>query len=672
MTAGQKKPEAQWTTDERKAANLDQRLKSIIMSVLPDDQMNSVINCLTAKSTWDDLILYHEGPYDVKESKAMDLKLCYNTLKFKEDNIYEAEKSKSLVSTTSLSTVFFSTSIVQNFQDSPDDEEDTRSSHEYLKDLEEECQEKALLAKSKRFFKKGTQRFSAKAADQTECHKCGKKGHFARDYWSKTSVPLYQSPFQPKLLHSFENKPERRNTKDFEAKYNKVKAKLALLSSNASAPSSFSSKNKVSLLNHMIRMKKMYHQMMKKLKSKLSWHLLTKEEFLLAKKVLETCINEQIPSQKKKILGISQLTEDTSSFESKDLVFVKSLADNSDMSITSSTLHKSSKTEDSTLPNHNTVEVPSNKSQRNTTAPLAVVSDSPTYDYDSADESSVCSTPFLPPKKLDGAEPSSGPKTVKSILKSKSTFKAETLKAPASKLKNVNVEDDPPLAMVMKELNELKLKISKNKSSYSRNKNTQQVPLNALQNKYKTQFKMNCELCGQNNHLSENCYEVLFCKKCKRTNHRTCDHAEFMSSIHTNQHHIGQGESSLRSRPSRPLISFPSCIHYGYNNHHSDDCLYYPTCEIYGSYDHNTHDHNMIISQRRGINPRNPQHVTKIYETYGSNVHTTSDHNDIERFRKRETSHAKKVETSNTLRSKTPTKGGILGKNYHPNRVRAL
>ncbi|GJS38340.1 hypothetical protein Tco_0563383 [Tanacetum coccineum] len=157
MAAGQRNPEAQWTTDERKAANLDQRLKSLIMSVLPDDQMNS------------------------------------------------------------------------DFQDSPDDEEDTRSSHEYLNDLEEEYQAKALLAKSKRFFKKGTQRFSsAKATNQTKCHKCGKKGML------NTTLPSLSS----------ENKLEMRNTKDFEAKYNKVKAKLALLSSSASAPSSFSSKNK--------------------------------------------------------------------------------------------------------------------------------------------------------------------------------------------------------------------------------------------------------------------------------------------------------------------------------------------------------------------------------------------------------------------------------------------
>ncbi|GKB33697.1 hypothetical protein Tco_0873098 [Tanacetum coccineum] len=203
MVAGQRKPEGQWT--------VDQRLKSLFMFVLPDDQINSVINCLSAKSTWDDLILYYEGPYNVKESRVMDLKLCYNTFKFKEsesltqtftrykalmnelvndginlskleinigfinglpkkwlsfcqslrntnhvkdselaslfgklkyeenliDSIYETKKNKSLVSTTPLSTAFISTSNVQDFQDSLDDEEDTRSSHEYLNDLEE-------------------------------------------------------------------------------------------------------------------------------------------------------------------------------------------------------------------------------------------------------------------------------------------------------------------------------------------------------------------------------------------------------------------------------------------------------------------------------------------------------------------------------------------------------
>ncbi|GJY00210.1 hypothetical protein Tco_0357228 [Tanacetum coccineum] len=214
------------------------------------------------------------------------------------------------------------------------------------------------------------------------------------------------------------------------------------------------------------------------------------------------CISEQIPSKKRRILGVDQLTKD-----------------------------------------------PSNSG--NTTNPLVAGTDSSSTEYDSADESSVRSTPLPLLEKLNGIEPISGQKTIKSILRSKSTFKPEALKgviinapssapangnksssaskvhsAPAGKLKSVKIEDDPPLAIVMKELNNLKLQVSRNQSSYSRSNQSQQVLQNALQNKYKTQFKKSCDLCGLNNHLSESCYKVLFCKRCEKTDHRTCDHAE--------------------------------------------------------------------------------------------------------------------------------------------------
>ncbi|GJV44097.1 hypothetical protein Tco_1428633 [Tanacetum coccineum] len=515
------------------------------------------------------------------------------------------------------------------------------------------------------------------------------------DCWSKTSVPSYQSPFQPKLLHSSEHKLELRRTKYFEAKYNKVKAKLALLSSSALAPSSSSGKNNGLITktydwdkeevssddNEVTKVKAlMVHTLLKmednnnrkslkdyfcidlnyveeQRNNLLSKHRnlvhelnTCKEQLLVLKQakldlltmqhvnteilienqnlrnklkeltsIIEAWLNstnkvnqyisEQIPTQKRKILGIDQLTEDTSSSRPKDPVFVKSLADNSEVSITSSNKHKLSETEDSTLLNHDTGKVPSNESQRNITDHSAVVSDSLTTDYDSVDESSVCSTPLPPLENLTGAKPVFGPKTIKSILKSKSTFKAKTLKgiiinepssalargnksslvsksnsALAGKLKNVKIEDDPPFAIIMKELNELKLQISKNKSPYFRNKNSQQIPSNALKNKYKTQFKMNREL-----------------------------------------------------------------------------------------YDHDTHGHNRIISLRRGIKPRNPQHITKNCETCGSNVHTTSDHNDIKWFRKREANQAKKAESfkasktesSNALRSKTPTKSKVVNESQY-------
>ncbi|GKB00067.1 putative reverse transcriptase domain-containing protein [Tanacetum coccineum] len=303
-----------------------------------------------------------------------------------------------------------------------------------MNDLEEEYQARALLAKSKRFFKKGTQRFSsAKATDQTECHKCDKKGHFARDCWSKTSVPSYQLPFQPKLIHSSEHKPEPRFTKDFEAKYNKVKAKLAFLNSSALAPSSSSAlmaladEERVFVGKESARNGEWIKISMKKIlvlkQAKLD--LLTMHH--VNTKILKE--NHNLRNELKELTSITEaLLNNTSSSGQKDLVFIKSSADNSEVSITGGNKPKLSEAEDSTLTNHDTGKVPLNESQRNTTDYSIVVSNSLVTNYDSADESSVCSTPLPPLEKLTGVKPVFGPKTIKLILKSKSTFKAETLK----------------------------------------------------------------------------------------------------------------------------------------------------------------------------------------------------------------------------------------------------
>nr|GEU49946.1 hypothetical protein [Tanacetum cinerariifolium] len=395
MASGQGKPEGQWTRDERKAANLDQRLKSLFMSLLLDDQINSVINCLTAKSTWDGMILYHKGLSDVKQSRVMDLKLCYNTFIFIEDETLTQTLTRYKALINAL-----------DFQDNYDDEEDTKSSHEYMNNLEEEYQSRAILAKSKRFFKKDTQRFSsAKATDQTECHKCGKKGHLARDCLSKTSIPSYQSPFQLKSISFFQHKPELKFTKDFETKYKKLKAKLALLRSSVSARISSSGKNKGLIF----------------------------ETYEWDEEELSPDENEAI-----KVKALIVLANEGRVFVGKE-----------------------------SASNGEWVNISIQKRTN-----LQCV-----------------------------AKPVSRPNTIKSILKSNSTFKAETLKgitlkepslapdknnrkgtstlktfsAPADKLKNVKIEDDPPLATWMKELNELKLQLSKNKSSYSRNHHSQQV-----------------------------------------------------------------------------------------------------------------------------------------------------------------------------------------------------
>ncbi|GJW36537.1 hypothetical protein Tco_0059457 [Tanacetum coccineum] len=75
-TEGADKPESQWTPNEKRVVNQDQRLKSIIISCLPDDIMELVISYKTAKSTWTDLVHNFEGlvakTFDWDEEEVFD------------------------------------------------------------------------------------------------------------------------------------------------------------------------------------------------------------------------------------------------------------------------------------------------------------------------------------------------------------------------------------------------------------------------------------------------------------------------------------------------------------------------------------------------------------------------------------------------------------------------
>nr|GEV82661.1 hypothetical protein [Tanacetum cinerariifolium] len=541
--------------------------------------------------------------------------------------------------------------VQEDFQDSPDDEEDTRGSHEYLNNLEEEYQARALLVKSKSSSRK--------------------------------------------------HKPKLRPTKDFEAKYNKVKAKLALLSSSSSASKASMVKNKGLIAeaykwdkeevssddNEMVEVKVLM--------------ALAEENDVVSKEGARNGEWVKISMRKVHTLLEMKDTEDRNvcldylcidlnyveeQRRLKDLVFVKSSADDIKVTIPGVERPWLSEAKGFILPNHDTGRILPSESQRNTIDSSVTVTDSSATDYDSADKSSVSSIPLPLLKKLDGAEPISGPKTIKSILRLKSTLKAEALKvviinepslapatgnkcsstlkvhsAHAGKLKSVKIKDDPPLAIVMKELNNLKLQFSKNRSSHFRNDQSQHTP----QNTYKTQFKKSCELCSLNNHLTENCYKVLFCKKCERTDHRTYDHAKYISTMNMSRHLKSIGRMSSRPNILRPSKRFfPPCIHYGGIDHLSNEFLYYPICKLCGSFDHDRNSHNIIISLERKISPKNPQHAFKKCEAYGSPNHTTTDHYDTEWFKRGEALQAKKAkalkstraESSNANRSKTPTK----------------
>nr|GEU42390.1 retrovirus-related Pol polyprotein from transposon TNT 1-94 [Tanacetum cinerariifolium] len=265
----------------------------------------------------------------------------------------------------------------KDFQDSPNDEEDTRSSHKYLNDLEEEYQERALLAKSKRFFKK--------------------------------------------------------------AKYNKVKAKLdeEEVSSND---------------NEMMEVKVLM--------------ALAEENDAISKEGTRNSEWVKI-SMRKRILGVDQLTEDPSSSGLKDLVFVKSSADDIKVTLPGVERPWLSKAEGFILPNHDT------------------------------DESSVYSIHLPPLNKFYGAEPISRPTTIKPIMRSKSRFKAEALK-------DVTI-NEPSSALAKGNKSSSASKVdSAPASKLKKRKINPRNPQHA--------FKK-CEACGSLNHTKTDHYDIEWFKR---------------------------------------------------------------------------------------------------------------------------------------------------------------
>ncbi|GKA56113.1 hypothetical protein Tco_0755185 [Tanacetum coccineum] len=96
---------------------------------------------------WNDLILGHEGPSEIRDTKIAALRLKFNAFK-----ALEGEKESD-----------------------SDVEEDTRSSKEFLADLNLEFHDRALLAKQKRFYKRsgrvGATRKPMEKSDET-CFAC--------------------------------------------------------------------------------------------------------------------------------------------------------------------------------------------------------------------------------------------------------------------------------------------------------------------------------------------------------------------------------------------------------------------------------------------------------------------------------------------------------------------
>ncbi|GKC10380.1 hypothetical protein Tco_1007162 [Tanacetum coccineum] len=470
------KLESQWTQDERTVVIQDQRLKNIIMSCLPNDIMESVIRCETAKDTWNDLVHSFKGPSDTKEKRIMDLKVEYQTFRAKlfeclsqtytryktllnelvndgvnlskheinvgfvnslpkkwltfsqglrnanhtqtldladiygrfvyEDNLIKrrySDSKKALVTTpsTPISTNFFSNNVVQDFQENSDDEIDERTSQEYLRDLDIESSQQTQNSQPKpkiqKDYKTEYKKLKAKLAlleptqftsQNPKTSQSKNKGLVAETFdWDEEEVSDDEEMTQVKVLMALADvelivgKNHARNGEWINITMRKINI---LLSMDEDADW----QNYLKYIN--VDLKKI------------------NEKWLTSSKKVSQCIGEQIPNQKKKIIGGELLTKSSSKKDVNENLFIPASMGYDKEMVPKSKDWFERHNLDSKLPNFNTerILVPKNQAVNECLKPTQASNDTES----SKDSESKSLTPLPPLKSLQGASPMLDPK----------------------------------------------------------------------------------------------------------------------------------------------------------------------------------------------------------------------------------------------------------------------
>ncbi|GJV19221.1 hypothetical protein Tco_1368241 [Tanacetum coccineum] len=513
--------------------------------------------------------------------------------------------------------------------------EDERTSEEYLRDLDIEFHERALLANSKCFIKRRNNFSSQKANENTDCYKCGKRVIFLEIVFLK----------RLNLLTNHQCQTSLQCQKDYKTEYKKIKAKLALLEASPSTsknPKTSQSKNKslvaktfnwdeeevsddeelaqvkvlmaladdeltvgknhacndewiditmtkvnilpsmdkdfywqnylkyinVDLKDDLLVLKqakleavtfqiqnteltKLNHALQEQLKEERKIN----EKWLTSSKKVSQFISEQIPNQKKKILGGELLTEPSSKKVVNEKLFIPS----SMRVLRALLLHRPSINNSASLTDR----------IRDVCLRQELLEYMGVHVNDASESlkpswGKMCT--LILSHQLPGG-----------ILESAQDTDVGLREADSETLSKVSQD--------------VKSKSQNTESSKSGRRKPLQKPM------------LKCELCHYTNHSTDDCYKLLYYMRCKKEDHRTSNHDMYTASLKRSENYTAQPYQY--ASPSKQILKakanpFPPCTHCGFNDHRPDDCRNYRKCEIFKSYDHFTSRHNHVILVRGG------------------------------------------------------------------------
>ncbi|GJX35466.1 retrovirus-related pol polyprotein from transposon TNT 1-94 [Tanacetum coccineum] len=195
--------------------------------------------------------------------------------------------------------------------------------------------------------------------------------------------------------------------------------------------------------------------------------------------------------------------------------------------------------------------------------------------------------PSLP--KLKGVEPSGTTECLTNPKTKQTTDKVVPINVN-QKTKTKSPSDSPIeklLLTLMQEVKGLKEQIQTHSETLP--PSSQSGSSRSAKGKSKIWFRP-CRYCGFKNHLIEDCYMKPKCSTCGSINHLTKEHPEqnvVKRTLAKLKAQPSQGSSKKVSMIPKPYIP---CKYCGFNDHHSDECEYYPRCDLCGSIAYETTD----------------------------------------------------------------------------------